>query len=138
MELVFSFKRAYNLEVILVMVERKCPKGDSWNKARCKQIELHYTEVKCLWRGTEVRKASVFKKDLSAVSGNSIAVLTIGFDIHHLQLDDQHSTVRKGKSSGNLPTRNSTATIGVFWGHGLYDISDLLFTDEEAQMKWNR
>ncbi|ESO85904.1 hypothetical protein LOTGIDRAFT_167662 [Lottia gigantea] len=66
-ELVFSFKRAYNLEVILVMVERKCPKGDSWNKARCKQIELHYTEVKCLWRGTEVRKASVFNKDLSGI-----------------------------------------------------------------------
>ncbi|ESO91718.1 hypothetical protein LOTGIDRAFT_175767 [Lottia gigantea] len=32
--------------------------------------------------------------------------------------------VRKGKSFGNLPTRDSTATIGVFWGHGLYDSTD--------------
>ncbi|ESO83251.1 hypothetical protein LOTGIDRAFT_169468 [Lottia gigantea] len=32
--------------------------------------------------------------------------------------------VRKGKSSGNLPTHYSTATIGVFWGHGLYDSTD--------------
>ncbi|ESO99592.1 hypothetical protein LOTGIDRAFT_173736 [Lottia gigantea] len=43
--------------------------------------------------------------------------------------------VRNGKSSGNLPSRNSTATIGVFWGHGLYGSPDLLFTDEEEQMK---
>ncbi|ESP00329.1 hypothetical protein LOTGIDRAFT_238610 [Lottia gigantea] len=78
-----------NWEVNWVMVEHKCPKGDSWNEARCKQIELHYMEV---------------------------------------------LMVRKGKSCGNLPSRNSTATIGVFWGHGLYDSSDLLFTDEEEQM----
>ncbi|ESO92091.1 hypothetical protein LOTGIDRAFT_175743 [Lottia gigantea] len=32
--------------------------------------------------------------------------------------------VRKGESSGNLPTHYSTATIGVFWGHGLYDPTD--------------
>ncbi|ESP04749.1 hypothetical protein LOTGIDRAFT_155970 [Lottia gigantea] len=50
---------------------------------RCKQIELHYMELKCLWCGTEVCK------------------------------------VRKGKSCGNLPSRHSTATIGVFWCHGL-------------------
>ncbi|ESO94919.1 hypothetical protein LOTGIDRAFT_175288 [Lottia gigantea] len=80
-----------------------------------------------LWWSTNVPKATLGTK--LAVGGNSIAVFTIGFDIHHLQLDDQHSTVltdraslyrsqvlmvRKGKSSGNLPTRNSTATIGVF------------------------
>ncbi|ESO95530.1 hypothetical protein LOTGIDRAFT_160695 [Lottia gigantea] len=39
--------------------------------------------------------------------------------------------VRKGKSSGNLPPRHSTATIGVFWGHELNDTTELLFTDEE-------
>ncbi|ESO92281.1 hypothetical protein LOTGIDRAFT_175715 [Lottia gigantea] len=32
--------------------------------------------------------------------------------------------IRKGKSSDNLPTHYSTATIGVFWGHGLYDPTD--------------
>ncbi|ESO94088.1 hypothetical protein LOTGIDRAFT_239536 [Lottia gigantea] len=45
-----------NWEVNQVMVEHKCPKGDSWNEARCKQKELHYIEIKCLWCGTEVRK----------------------------------------------------------------------------------
>ncbi|ESO87355.1 hypothetical protein LOTGIDRAFT_175966 [Lottia gigantea] len=59
-ELVFIFNRTLHLEVNTVMVEHKCPKGDSWNEARCKQIELHYTEVKCLWCGTEARKASLF------------------------------------------------------------------------------
>ncbi|ESO99095.1 hypothetical protein LOTGIDRAFT_173933 [Lottia gigantea] len=34
------------------------------------------------------------------------------------------SEVRKGKSSGNLPTRNSTATIGVIWVHGLYESTE--------------
>ncbi|ESP04748.1 hypothetical protein LOTGIDRAFT_155969 [Lottia gigantea] len=32
--------------------------------------------------------------------------------------------IRKGESSDNLPTHYSTATIGVFWGHGLYDPTD--------------
>ncbi|ESO91717.1 hypothetical protein LOTGIDRAFT_175766 [Lottia gigantea] len=54
-------------------------------KQLCKQIELHYIELKCLWCGTEARK-------VRRVNG----------------------LVRKGKSSGNLPTRKSTATIGVF------------------------
>ncbi|ESO92282.1 hypothetical protein LOTGIDRAFT_175716 [Lottia gigantea] len=70
-ELVFSFNRTLHLEVNKVMVEHKCPKSGSWNEARCKQLEFHYTEVKCLWCGTEARKANLlFTDEEEQMKGN--------------------------------------------------------------------
>ncbi|ESO99591.1 hypothetical protein LOTGIDRAFT_173735 [Lottia gigantea] len=45
-----------------------------------------------------------------AVSGNSIAVFTIGFDIHHAKLDDQQSTVYTDRVS---PHRNEALWCGA-------------------------
>ncbi|ESO94108.1 hypothetical protein LOTGIDRAFT_175502 [Lottia gigantea] len=121
------------------MVEHKCPKGDSWNEAReddgdgeiqfdgmgfihAMQKMFDFPEDKDDDSDDDIDEYDWQDDDddiddlrpSKTVGGNSIAVFTIGFDIHHLQLDDQRSTVRKGKSS------------------------DLLFTDEEEQMKRNR
>ncbi|ESO95217.1 hypothetical protein LOTGIDRAFT_239455 [Lottia gigantea] len=96
-ELVFSFNRTLHLEVNTVMVEHKCPKGDSWNEARCKQIELHYTDVKCLWCGTEARKVRKGKwsgiGDIdNTVLGQSYVMVKV-IETIDIKIDDTESLV---------------------------------------------
>ncbi|ESO94918.1 hypothetical protein LOTGIDRAFT_239471 [Lottia gigantea] len=103
-----------NLEVLGVHTAKTC--ADLALQGEYTQSRgVAFMSHRLAWRNTResapVQRRNVYKKMF-----------------HNLKVADAHVShaqkVRKGKSSGNLPTHYSTATIGVFRGHGLYDPTD--------------
>ncbi|ESO95216.1 hypothetical protein LOTGIDRAFT_175220 [Lottia gigantea] len=93
------------------------------------RASIYMNKVLMVWHGS----SSYFSKCYQYLVLEKVILLYkqmdrsyISYDINPVHVCNQQkiTKVRKGESSVNLPTHYSTATIGVFWGHGLYDPTD--------------